>query len=507
MPNCLYCNGEFGDDEVLFAAIGAPMANEANGESDDENDIVGRWVTDHTYDDHMRRFQYMNDKNVYAPRSIFAVRWGKESAKGVGKGTPTQGQHVPAFVELCAEDQKACGTSYLGICCCPRCHSVLPVDYLNTDAKNVCRVALLGGSRAGKTQYLLAVCQNMQAYLASVYQLAMSVETDEVGKRVLERLEEELEKVRFIDRTQLQRIRPIVMTLHQTDKDKYLVLYDVPGEVFELENVNQMLDYEGLMKLADSLLIIADSAGQVFSSLRNDILNRKGTAEEAQDNVRQNAGSNESDQTCMLDTAAEEAQDNVQQNAGSNESDQTCMDLSLNEMIGRYSDYAEAMRRDVQGHFRPYKVIGLLLTKFDKAIERRAATFLEDSSLKCVRGADFEADGQTSVHCKGVDVDAIMAVHGEMSRMLREPDSAIVCNGVLDTIKGRLGKEPIVFGVSTYARPNENEGFSVCNGPSLNRHRVLDPIFYLLAENGLVQRRITEEIPEPRRRFRLFWRR
>lgn len=494
MPTCLYCNEEFKYEEVLFAE----MREATDKEREDGEDIFGCWVKDDVYDDHMKRFLYTkNDDKIYKPREIFAVKWGKESRKGVGKGILLEDQNVPVTVELCAEDKEACnGTPYLANCCCPRCHSVLPRNYLNKE-ENVCRVALLGGSRAGKTQYLLAAYQNMAAYLATVYQLASSVKIDEVGKRIMEHLYEEFKKNNYIGRTPMEYIRPIVLTISQSTEDKYLVLYDVPGEVFMDKYVNQMLKHEGVMRLADTLLIVADSAGQVFSKLKNNILNQ---------------GSN--DENSMIEALVKEApegdaQGHAEQHSGEGEDAQTCMELSLNDMIINYSTYAQTMRRDEQGNFRPYKVLGLLLTKFDKAIDRKAASFLERPLLKCVMGADFEEDMHTSVHYKGVDMDAILSVHHELRQMIEQDrGDAILCDDILKTIREQMKKEPIVFGVSTYERMNETEGFRECMEASLNRHRVLDPFFYLLAEQNFVEQKgNTEKMPEKPHRFRWFWQR
>ena len=108
-------------------------------------------------------------------------------------------------------------------------------------------------------------------------------------------------------------------------------------------------------------------------------------------------------------------------------------------------------------------------------------------------------------------MDAIMSVHYELSQMIEDDrGDAILCDDILKTIREQMKKDPIVFGVSTYERMNETGEFRECKEASLNRHRVMDPFFYLLAEHEFVQRKgNTEKSPEPEqpRRFRWFWQR
>ena len=291
MANCPICNKPFKIEEILFAKHrpltemgehidGADINIEGEGLSD--SFILGKWQVDNQYNAEMKKYLYMEDVAVFTEQAVFAVKWGMGCEPGVGKAMGIEDNGMPTAVELCEEDAKEAESRYITNCICPYCHSPLLQGYLKATEKDVCRVALLGGPRAGKTQYMLAAYQNIMAFFTTNYgDMVTNVSADPMSIKVMEYLTQLMKDSEgAIPATPINsKILPVIIEIETPDCNgmlKYLVIYDVPGEAFQSGNEDCLMEYEGLICLSDSLMILADGGTQVFTSMNNKIKNKQG---------------------------------------------------------------------------------------------------------------------------------------------------------------------------------------------------------------------------------------
>lgn len=495
---------------------GSETCTETDRERSVEDADLGRWVPDKTYDTFLKKYLYMNFKSVYDEQIIFAVRWSHEEAcHGQGKAVKMgKNKRLPLDVELCAEDAKASGYEFLTKCFCPYCHCEIMQGFFDTPEERIHNIAFVGGSRAGKTQYITAVYQNLSASMLSRYYRMGYVEFDSLSKSIMTFLSNTLsgnlsmgDAVNAMEAnakasasgdtvdpkkdaseasasedaqsgrgtmkaTERKPILPIVMKITRDSRTditedtrddgtskktdvSFIALYDCPGEIFRSQNEYELPNNKGL-RLANSLLFLADSA-QLFQPLLYDAERDKAVKED----------------TCMLDLAE-----------------------MLYHLRDRFGD-------------SEFKAISFVVTKIDKVIDGNVCGLsrvnLGSRTLPKVLQSKDYLD-----HRDAVDLNVIEIIDNTMRDALGEDDGQhntqwdekLALLGVINRLEecfARCDRDNIkVFAVSTFSRSNDNSRFEICGEPSMNRHRLLEPLLYLLAKlDVLPSTTLGKDEPEP----------
>ena len=487
---------EEGDSETITEAESEFSAEDAN---------LGCWVLDKPYGDFLKKYLYMDIKTVYKEQLIFAVRWsGEDACHGRGKAVKMEkNKQLPLDVQLCPEDAEACdGYEFLTRCFCPHCHCEIMQGYFDTPEDRIHNIAFVGGSRAGKTQYITAVYQNLSSptsMLSRAYRMG-DVEFDPLSEGVMRYLSDVLSGKltnadvadTLIDTTESDAsadsqsgrgkmettkrmpILPIVMKITrdnrtgvvevskdfgvETETDiSFIALYDCPGEIFDRRYEYELPNNKGL-RLAESLLFLADSA-QLFQTL----------FDAAEDNpaVKQD--------TCMLDLSG--------------------MLLRLRERFGHV----------------PFKAVSFVVTKIDKVIDNDVCSLSRTNRrpndyLKVLMSRDYQD------HKGAVDLNAIEIIDNTMRFVLEtnsaddsdgdERETPLAQPGIINRLENCFAccdKNNIkVFAISTWQRRDDNSPFEICGEASMNRHRLLEPILYLLAKLEVLPSITGREEPDPK---------
>ena len=464
MPTCLYCGKDFEHKDVLFfkrkdASVGwnrprsqKPEELQEGEKRQTREDIMtslvqevetGKWIQDKLYDFFLSAYLYMDQEPVYKPQDGFFVKWGTQAERGCGKGTVPNGANVPSDVYLCEDDVEELNIGLggqiriisLSECCCPHCHVAFPQNYLNTSEDHICRIGMVGGPRAGKTEYITAAYQNISQKFG-MYRNMGIFSTDAMTKKIADYLCKEYQEKGYIPETPMVPILPLVFAYSCDSFNGYMVIYDIPGELFTDERHDELVTFEGTLKLSDSLLFLMDSAGQVFQTLNDQVL----------ENETSNPDENQQD--CILNADA---------------------------LCKRFNDTATSIRAG-----RKYEAIGLVISKFDKAITHE--TLLENYRKKftnCFNPKDSMVHGKG----EGVDMNAISSLTNELKVLLDDGDISMI-PGFFDWFCKTMEVKPMMFAVSTYK--NNGKGYEKCQIPSSERHRLLEPLLYLMAVKKFV---------------------
>lgn len=536
MAKCLFCGEQLLPGEVLFGirkddgyvAMGkddgpfgaAPLYEQTNKSYEDEelpndsqeegpkaNIELGAWVKDTPHNDFLSRFLYMDDAEVHKPQLIFAVKWSKDHCEHkIGRAGGMLSGGVPQYVELCDQDAAIAENDCLSTCFCPHCHCEIMEGFFDAGDENVHQIAFVGGSRAGKTQYLTALYQNLfeLGSLANDYNLG-TVEMDALSKSVMEHLshmlsgnkdeddsaggalvEDDLGDLdlegRMVATPIKKQILPVVMCITKKEqsgklgKRTYIAIHDCPGEIFLPggENRNAMISRKGLRN-SDALLLMADAA-QLFKALWSSAKNQKEIEQE----------------TCMQ---------------------------PLIEIIGQFCKYFRGNH---------YKAVSFVITKWDMVIDRQVCSLSRDNQQdgdvnfkKVLQSKDYKD------HRGSVDMNTIVNVDNTLRALLGRGSNerdVLKTEDVVSIVESNLdGCEPgklRFFCVSTYSRSNDDSQFQLCGIPSLERHRLLEPLLYLLAEFDAVDSsansgdgpepkfefgRESESVPDPKSSHRWPW--
>lgn len=145
---------------------------------------------------------------------------------------------------------------------CPYCHSVLPEGFGELETY---RIAMLGGTRSGKTTYMVAAANLLKHQSGLPMGLISSCSISKESARYFDFLIKCMEYNRLaatvLDDNQVIRfVFPIVMNLEAVDDDgnarKFiLIINDIPGEA--MTDRTFMMSYPGL-RLADAAIMLMD---------------------------------------------------------------------------------------------------------------------------------------------------------------------------------------------------------------------------------------------------------
>lgn len=474
MARCLFCGKEFKYEDVLFfkridqvvmsddnsnsqtswqseeetAAENSENSKQPATEATEEESVsesgssAGRWQPDEVYDTFLKNYLYMDQEKVYKKQNIFYVNWSsQESRKGCGKGKLEQDSYVPQRVQLCEDDIQALNNGLSGgiiidsltECCCPNCHVAFPQGYLNTREDHICRIGLIGGPRAGKTEYITAAYQNISS-LFGMYNNMGTFEVTGMSERIAEFLSDCYIEYGHIPETPLKPILPLVFNYSRVDEDGqfkgYVVLYDIPGELFKRGHEDELQTFKGTLVLSDALMVLMDCGGQVFTALK-------------EKSLIENDG-------------------------------QSCLE-QIESVVKRYWENASQERAG-----KSLDAVAIVLSKFDKAVSH--STLLSNhkkSCTYCFEANDTKAHGTGN----GVDMNTIASLNNEMKKIVGDKEISLA-SGIFDSIKSILSVDPKMFPVSTYQKTPT--GYVKCTQPNSNRHRFLEPLLYIMAVKHLI---------------------
>lgn len=441
----------------------------SESEEPEANIELGAWVKDTPHSDFLSKYLYMDMRGVYQPKQIFAVRWSRTECVhklGLAEGSLPGG--VPIKIKLSPEDAQVAGVEYLTQRFCPHCHCEIMNGYMEAEEARIHHIAFVGGSRAGKTQYLTAIYQNLFEIgsLMNDYKMG-TVEMDGLSESVMKHLSSvfsgrvdggrSIERGRqgHIDTTQMAQILPVVMRVTPMDangsfdskKRSYIAIYDCPGEIFSANHVNEMVSRLSLRK-ADALLFMVDAA-QLFWALNNYARER--------DEVRQD--------TCMLD---------------------------LLSMIQRFSEYFPENR---------YKATAFVITKMDQVIDNEVCSLSRSNVRpgaynKVLQSKDYKD------HDRAVNMNVIAQIDNNLRAVLsgdNDDRDSLMTPGIVTLTENNLAGcrqgQLKVFAVSTYTRPADDECFIPCGVANRERHRLLEPLLYLWAELDIIAKDYGEKGP------------
>lgn len=145
---------------------------------------------------------------------------------------------------------------------CPHCHCVLPENFGELETY---RVAMLGGTRSGKTTYMVAAANllKQQNGLPSgvINSCTISKESARYFDFLIKCMEyNKLAATVLADQTVIRFVFPIVMNVTTVDdtgseREFILIVNDIPGEA--MENKTFLMNYPGLC-LADAAIMLMD---------------------------------------------------------------------------------------------------------------------------------------------------------------------------------------------------------------------------------------------------------
>lgn len=145
---------------------------------------------------------------------------------------------------------------------CPHCHSVLPEGFGELETY---RIAMLGGTRSGKTTYMVAAANLLKHQSGLPMGLISSCSISKESARYFDFLIKCLEYNRLAatvmdDAGAIRFVFPLVMNLEAVDdegnaREVILIINDIPGEA--MTNKNFMMSYPGLRQ-ADAAIMLMD---------------------------------------------------------------------------------------------------------------------------------------------------------------------------------------------------------------------------------------------------------
>lgn len=257
--HCLFCGKSFAIKDIVFAK------NEPNAFSSTLVDTV--------FENAMREYKLVEgDTAVDTPYRRFFT-WGEEDIDSTEAGP--NGTSIPLTVrghmledrkqgskrrgflaivddeEETEENQEQNETILIStVRLCPHCHMTLPPGFLT---EKVRRIGLVGGSRCGKTTYMLVACKYMEEYLG---QLGGGLNLGEVT--FLQECEKYLNKMYdgqrmaagafatpVDDSINEKPVFPIIAHITPISKDFepfYVIFQDIPGEYMLTENQDKLLN-------------------------------------------------------------------------------------------------------------------------------------------------------------------------------------------------------------------------------------------------------------------------
>lgn len=396
----------------------------------------------------------------------FIVRWSAEDcAPGTAKADiMAKNANVPTTVTLCEEDQAKYGKGpILASAMCPHCHCSIDPTYFSIPNENCHTISLIGYPSCGKTEFKLALVEELSK-LEDSFELCDSVELTIDSKKMTfnELLYFRDGEAEATDPEKL--VFPVVfMVKNKVDSSMHLItLCDMPGEFYRdvLDGMKEKLASNESLKKCDAAILMI-GASQLFSACRYD---KKIV-------LREDPESGTTEKTIA------ETQYVPVENGKS---------PYITDPLKFFNKY------EVCKHVRH---MALVVTKGDLLIGKEGKGIADkgekDPLLKQMKICQSD---ESRDHKAQVSVRVLNQVDEETMRSIRKSanyrEKESIKDEICKKIDGELRPENIRASViSTLRRPNpEKAEFFVVDDSAYPRHRILEPILYLMAQWGAVPR-------------------
>lgn len=344
---------------------------------------------------------------------------------------------------------------------CPHCHCEIPGGFLTADDNHVRSIALIGGTRAGKTQYMVAMLQNLKLELsANLFLGNMDICPD--SERFTDLLELQLQQTTRTGTTRLGLIFPVLMRIiprekpgFESPKPFFLRIFDCAGEVYK--NRKAIINQRGLREgQVDAAMVLVDPA-QIWGDAV--ILNKRDKGEHYSE--------------------------------------------PMSELLNEVQDAAV---------LRGLQRVAAVMTKLDLVLMRPRLSELgcDDQGHPVHGGSTLRVcDRSLEAHTDGVDLGEIRQVDLNMKSFAYSTPKG---KDLFDSIVKKLNVDESSvtrFGVSTYRWASDEERRAAvvtrresseqevqgeisrdllmpCTVADSARHRTIEPILYLMAVWGLI---------------------
>ena len=429
---------------------GSGVDDEAGSAQEDEEQRYGVLVEDRIYTETMKKY----GSTVGRRHTVY--QWGKDAPTKerlqVTEWETALEQRVPRFAKRYDGDDERILTERI----CPHCHCEIPGEYfVASERERVRSIALIGGTRSGKTQYMLAMLQNLKLEFSNELFLGHVTVCND-SKLFIDTLEQQFQDSKRTDTTRVGAIFPLLIRIDPFSGGEpfFLRIFDCAGEVFN--NISHIVNQAGLKKeVAEAALVLVDPA-QIW-----------GDAVIAKETDR---GEHYSDTMGSLLTKIQQG-------------------------------------RALTG----LKQVAVVMTKFDLVLMRPALTRrggTPDGNPQHRDSALSFYNGSLSAHQTGVSIHEINTVHLNMKQFVYSNGAG---RNLLQSITDMLGtKDDNIkcFCVSTYKWSSDEERRSLaakrqderateqsgveqdllipCVNANPERHRLIEPILYLMAEWKLI---------------------
>ncbi len=259
---CLFCGKSFPVKDIVFAK------NEPKGSSSS--------LVDQVFEKAMDEYKLIDgEAAVEAPLRRF-LKWNEEDVNSTEAGP--DGSLIPLTVvghltkdqihetrrrsflaslddeeEKDSDEESKDLTVISSVRLCPHCHMTLPDDFSTQEVR---RIGLLGGSRCGKTTYMVVACKYMEEYLGL---LSGGLDLGDVRfldecNTYLNKLYENQKNAAGAVATQMDNesgiskekpVFPIIAQIKPTNsayKPFYVIIQDIPGEYMLPENRDKLIN-------------------------------------------------------------------------------------------------------------------------------------------------------------------------------------------------------------------------------------------------------------------------
>ena len=470
-------NMSFGSSNVIiFGASTAPKQKEEpvvespveEAPQADSEIRFGQWAEDAIHRKFMKNSGFWHgdeDSDNGKKTERFIVRWNANECKpGTAKACiMAKDANVPTTVTLCEEDLAVYGkqTNTLTQAMCPHCHCSIDPTYFSIPDKNCHTITLIGYPSCGKTEFKLALVQELAKLGDMGLELCDRVELTIDSKKMTDR-----ELINFMngdaeatDPDKL--VFPVVfMVTNKLDDSMHLItLCDMPGEFYRnvLDGMREKLASNESLKNCDAAILMIDAA-QLFPHVRYD---KKTVLNEHESGPTER--------------------------------------ITVESQYVPFENGEPPYITDPMTYFDTYQVckniqhMSLVVTKGDLLIGKVGRGIADrgekDPLLKQMKICQSD---ESRDHKSQVSVRVLNQVDEETMRAIRKSatyrDKSGIKEAICRKIKGELTAKDIrAFVISTLRRPSpEVPEFVVADNSQYPRHRILEPLLYLLAEWGAV---------------------
>lgn len=437
-------------------------------EAEHKSDLcIAEWAEDAIHAKFMKDSGFWHgedEASVGKKTERFIVHWSMEKCeKGIAKASiMAKNANVPTTVTLSDEDCAKYGKgSLLTDAMCPHCHCAIDPTYFSIPNQNCHIISLIGYPSCGKTEFKLALVEELSK-LEDVFELCDSVELT-VDSKKMTNSEGEAFKDGEAEATDPEKlVFPVVfMVKNKEDDSMHLIsLCDMPGEFYRdyLDGMKEKLAANESLKKCDAAIMMI-GASQLFPIVEHD---RKTVRVE---------------------------------NTQTGESKDVLVDVQyVPKENGKTPYITDPMKNfDKYEVCKEVKYLALVVTKGDLLIGKVGRGIADrGGNDPLLRQMKICKSDESSDHKSQVNVHVINQVDIETMRSIRKSATYVNKNAIKDEIckkvKGELKPENIrAFVISTLRRPNpEKAEFYVMDNSAYPRHRILEPLLFLLAEWGAV---------------------